>query len=361
MDIGIFLLMQSPEGAASREVYARAVRSARLAESLGFSHLWVAEHHFINYSYSSQPFVLLAHIAALTERIRLGTAIVPLPLHNPLLVAEQAAAVDLLSGGRLELGIGKGYQRFQYERLGVEKSDDHAAYEEAIDLLRRALGGRPFSFEGRRFAVPETLIYPQPLQDPVPVWAAVNSTVAPAVEATVARGINLFSGTLEPISKLVDMRRRYADAFAAAPGAIRIGTQRPVYVSESEAEARVVAEEARWNARAGLSLRHEIGGVTGGRVETAPLPGEPSTDEILAEHMVVGTPEQCIRQLERILAGSGADLFNGNFCFGAMTQDQVERSMRLFAEAVMPVFRPGGAGRARPCRPEHARAAQGSE
>jgi alkanesulfonate monooxygenase SsuD/methylene tetrahydromethanopterin reductase-like flavin-dependent oxidoreductase (luciferase family) len=187
--------------------------------------------------------------------------------------------------------------------------------------------------------VPETLIYPQPLQDPVPVWAAVNSTVAPAVEAAIARGINLFSGTLEPISKLIDMRRRYARAFAAAPRPIRIGTQRPVYVSESEDDARRVAEEARWNARAGLSLRHEIGGVTDGRVQVAPLPGEPSTDEIVAEHMVVGTPEQCVRQLERIRAGSGADLFNGNFCFGAMTERQVERSMRLFAEAVLPAFR----------------------
>ena len=339
MDIGIFLLMQSPEGAASREVYARAIESVRLAEELGFSHAWVAEHHFINYSYSSQPFVLLSHLAAVTERIRLGTAIVPVPLHNPLLVAEQAAAVDLLSGGRLELGLGKGYQRFQYERLGIEKSDDHERYDEAIDLLRLALEGRPFTFEGRHFKVPETLIYPQPLQRPVPAWAAVNSTVAPAVESAIARGINLFSATLEPISKLVDMRRQYAAAFAAAPAPLRIGTQRPVYVSESEDDARRVAEEARWNARAGLSLRHEIGGVVDGRVVTAPLPGEPSTDEIVAEHMVVGTPEQCLRQLERIRSGSGADLFNCNFCFGAMTHRQVERSMRLFAEAVLPKLR----------------------
>ncbi len=339
MDIGIFLLMQSPQGAPSREIYARALRSAQLAETLGFSHVWVAEHHFINYSYSSQPFVLLGHLAALTERIRLGTAIVPLPLHNPLLVAEQAAAVDLLSGGRLELGLGKGYQRFQYERLGIEKSDDHTRYDEAIDLLRLALQGRPFSFEGRHFQVPETLIYPQPLQRPVPTWAAVNSTVPAVVESALARGLHLFSGTLEPISKLFDMRRSYAAAFAAAPGPVRIGTQRPVFVSESEEEARAVVEQARWNARAGLSLRHEIGGVTEGRVSVAPLPGEPSTDTVMAEHMVVGTPEQCLRQLRRIRAGSGADLFNCNFCFGAMSEPQVERSMRLFAESVLPALR----------------------
>lgn len=339
VDIGIFLLMQSPEGAPSGEVLGRALRSARLAETLGFSHLWVAEHHFINYSYSSQPFVLLAHLAALTERIRLGTAIVPLPLHNPLLVAEQAAAVDQLSGGRLELGLGKGYQRFQYERLGIEKSDEQARYDEAIDLLRLALQGRPFSFEGRYFKVPETLVYPQPLQRPVPAWAAVNSTVPAVVEAALARGLHLFGGTLEPISRLVDMRRRYAAAFAAAPGPVRVGTQRPVFVGESEAEVRAVVEQARWNARAGLSLRHEIGGVEDGRVTAAPLDGEPSTEEILAEHMVAGTPEQCLRQLERIRAGTGADLFNCNFCFGAMTEAQVERSMRLFAEAVLPALR----------------------
>ncbi|WP_159460120.1 LLM class flavin-dependent oxidoreductase [Tistlia consotensis] len=339
MDIGIFLLMQSPEGAPSQEVYGRALRSAQLAEALGFSHVWVAEHHFINYSYSSQPFVLLAHLAALTERIRLGTAIVPVPLHNPLLVAEQAATVDQLSGGRLELGLGKGYQRFQYERLGIEKSDDHARYDEAIDLLCLALRGRPFSFEGRWFQLPETLVYPQPLQRPVPVWAAVNSTVPPVVESALSRGLHLFSGALEPISKMIDMRRRYAAAFAGAPGPVRIGTQRPVFVGESEAEARAAVEQARWNARAALSLRHEFGRVEQGRVTVAPLPGEPSTDEIMAEHVVAGTPDQCLRQLRRILAGSGADLFNCNFCFGALSEAQVERSMRLFAEAVLPALR----------------------
>src|SRR3546814_6546977 len=110
MKFGIFLLMQSPTAQPSPEIYARALEIAEMAEQLGFEAVWLAEHHFTNYSHSSQPFVLLSYLAARTRRIRLGTAIVPLPLHDALLVAEQAATVDVLSDGRLELGqIGRAH------------------------------------------------------------------------------------------------------------------------------------------------------------------------------------------------------------------------------------------------------------
>ncbi len=336
MQFGIFLLLQSPAARPSSEVYPRALALAEEAERLGFATVWLAEHHFTNYSHSSQPLVLLSHIAARTERIRLGTAIVPLPLHDPLLVAEQAATVDVLSHGRLELGLGKGYQQYQFDRLAVSRREGLETFDEMVDLTVAALRGEPFRFAGATREVPETLLYPQPVQCPPPIWYVVNSTDRDQVASAARRGFNLFTGTLEPISALTDVRAQL-DALGLGHRP-RIGTQRPVFVTRSEAEAREVVEEVRWNARVTVAMRHDFGHVAQGVVEPLALPSEPGTEAILADRVVIGTPERCIDQLRRIERGLGADSFNCSFWFGDLAQDRVLASMRLFAEEVMPAF-----------------------
>jgi alkanesulfonate monooxygenase SsuD/methylene tetrahydromethanopterin reductase-like flavin-dependent oxidoreductase (luciferase family) len=338
MQFGIFLLLQSPTARPSSEVYPRALELVREAERLGFATVWLAEHHFTNYSHISQPFVLLAHIAAHTARIRLGTAIIPLPLHDPLLVAEAAATVDVLSHGRLELGLGKGYQQYQFDRLSVSRAEQLAAWDELVDLTVAALHGEPFSFAGATRQVPETLIYPQPVQRPPPVWLVVNSTDHAAVASAARRGFNLFTGTLEPISALTNVRAQL-DALDLAHRP-RIGTQRPVYVTRSEAEAREVVEEVRWNARVTVAMRHDLGHVASGVVLPLALPGEPDTEAILDDRVVIGTPERCIHQLRRIRDGLGTDAFNASFWFGDLAQERILGSMQLFADEVMPALAP---------------------
>ena len=336
LDFGIFLLMQSPSARPSSEIYPRAIEIAQTAERLGFETVWLAEHHFTNYSHSSQPFVFLSHLAAKTQRIRLGTAIIPLPLHDPLYVAEQAAAVDVLSGGRLELGLGKGYQQYQFDRLAMEKDTDPVVFQEKVDLTVKALCGQPFTFEGSSREVPETLLYPQPIQQPPPIWCVVNSTNAEAVQAAALRGYNVFSGVLEPISSLTSVRDQVDALGVSHP--IRIGTQRPVFVTESEAEAVDIVEEARWNGRVSVGMRYEFGRIEQGVAVVAPLPEEPTTEAVLEDHMIAGTPDRCIHQLRRIQDGLGADTFNCSFWFGDMPQSKVLSSMHLFADKVMPAF-----------------------
>src|SRR3982750_4357178 len=101
MDIGTFLLMQSPSARSSQEIYARGIELAQAAETLGFHNVWLAEHHFSTYGYLSRPAQLASFIAAKTSRIRVGTAVIVVPLHHPLVVAEEIATLDLVSGGRL--------------------------------------------------------------------------------------------------------------------------------------------------------------------------------------------------------------------------------------------------------------------
>jgi alkanesulfonate monooxygenase SsuD/methylene tetrahydromethanopterin reductase-like flavin-dependent oxidoreductase (luciferase family) len=353
MQIGIFLTMPSPAHEAASIVYARGLDVACEAEQLGFSHVWLAEHHFTNYAYTSRPLLLLSHIAARTRRIRLGTAIIQVPLHHPLVVAEEIATLDVLSGGRVEAGLGKGYQRYQSARLGDGRRAVEGAFDDALALIRRALHEPVFSFEGRAFDVPRTRLFPAPVQPRVPLWLVVNTSVRESVEQAVAAGMNLFTGVLEPIGALTDVRARYPDLAPALAG-LRIGTQRPVFVAATEAQAREAVEEVRWNGRATVQLRHGLAEIDDGVLRVAPLAGEPDTDALLSEHVVAGTAEQCVEQLRRIQSGLGCDYFSASFWFGGLSQARVLDSMRRFARDVMPAFHHGRAAAPRAARPEFA-------
>ena len=126
MNFGTFLLMQSPSARSSREIYARAVEMAQSAETLGFHNIWLAEHHFSTYGYLSRPVQLATYIAARTTRIRVGTAVIVVPLHHPLVVAEEIATLAILSGDRLDIGLGRGYQHYEFERFGLELESGRA-------------------------------------------------------------------------------------------------------------------------------------------------------------------------------------------------------------------------------------------
>ena len=141
MDCGTFLLLQSPGAQDHAEVFARATQMAQTADRLGFDSIWCAEHHFSTYGYLSRPLMFAIHLAAQTERIRVGSAVVVLPLHHPLIVAEEIATADLLSGGRLDVGLGRGYQRYEFERLGQTLDQSRERFDESVDILLKAFAG----------------------------------------------------------------------------------------------------------------------------------------------------------------------------------------------------------------------------
>ena len=141
MDFGTFLLLQSPAAKRPEEVFARGVRLAQAADAMGFDSVWCAEHHFSTYGYLSRPLMLATHLAVRTDRIRVGSAVVVLPLHHPLVVAEEIATADILTGGRLDVGLGRGYQTYEFERLGFALGDSRQRFEEALDVLLKAFAG----------------------------------------------------------------------------------------------------------------------------------------------------------------------------------------------------------------------------
>ena len=168
INFGTFLLMQSPSMRSSQEIYARAVDIAQAAETLGFRNVWLAEHHFSTYGYLSRPAQLATYLAAKTTRLRVGTAVIVVPLHHPLVVAEEIATLDQLAAGRVDIGLGRGYQHYEFERLGLELDSARTRWEESVDIILKALAGGPFTYRGKLFDIPETTIFPQPLQTAAP-------------------------------------------------------------------------------------------------------------------------------------------------------------------------------------------------
>ena len=155
MDIGTFLLLQSTSSRPSQEIYARGVELALAAETLGFRSVWLAEHHFSTYGYLSRPVQLATYIAGKTTRLRVGTAMIVVPLHHPLVVAEEIATLDVVSGGRMDIGLGRGYQQYELERFGFELDAGRSRWDESIDIIFKALEGKPFTYEGKHFKLPE--------------------------------------------------------------------------------------------------------------------------------------------------------------------------------------------------------------
>jgi luciferase family oxidoreductase group 1 len=340
MDIGTFLLMQSPSARTSQEIFARGVELAQAAETLGFRNVWLGEHHFSTYGYLSRPAQLATYIAAKTTRLRVGTAVIVVPLHHPLIVAEEIATLDVLSGGRVDVGFGRGYQHYEFERLGLELEAGRKRWDESIDIIMKAFERRPFSYEGKLFNVPETSIFPQPLQTPhPPIWMVAQSQYA--LEQAVRRGFNVLTGgfgvSVQMLAQFGDQLKKVLEEVqpARAPG---VSVQRAVYVTHSEADAREAAEQARWNMRVTLSLRNHYERVEGGKAVAVPAPDEPGIDDLLERYLVIGTPDTVIRQIRRLQDAVGITHFNCSFWIGDMEHARVLRSMELFASEVMPAF-----------------------
>jgi len=338
MEFGTFLLLQSPSGRSSKEIYSRGIELAQAAETLGFHSAWLAEHHFSTYGYLSRPVQLATYIAAKTTRLRVGTAVIVVPLHHPLIVAEEIATLDVVSGGRVDIGLGRGYQHYEFERFGYELDEGRKRWDESIDIIFKAFEGKPFTYNGKHFAFPETSVFPQPVQTPhPPVWIVAQSPYA--VEAAVRRGFHVLTGGFGvPVSQLADYGRLFSKVVTEVKPRTspRISVQRPVYVTDNEADLRDAVEHARWNMRVTLSLRHHRERVENGVAIPVPGQSEPAMDELLEHMFVMGTPDACVRQIKRLQEQVGITHFNCNFWFGDLEHKRVLRSMERFSKDVMP-------------------------
>ncbi len=162
MDFGLFYLMQRDESWSEEAVYDSDLQQMLAAEALGYHSVWIAEHHFNDYGLCPAPPVLAAFLAARTTRLRFGMGVSLLPLHHPIDLAEQLAVLDVVSGGRLDVGIGRGGTLQDYQTFQSDREEARARVEEGITLLQRSWRGAPFDFQGRFHSAEGVHVRPPP-------------------------------------------------------------------------------------------------------------------------------------------------------------------------------------------------------
>src|SRR5207247_718351 len=212
MRFGTYYFLQAPPALAHAEVFRREIEQMAWTEELGFDSLWLTEHHFIEYGLSVSPTVLAAAAAMRTRRVRIGLAAAILPFHDPIRLAEELAMVDILCGGRLDVGVGRGNRPVEFEGYRVPQIESRERFEEALTILVRAWTLERFAYEGRHYRIPEVRVIPKPLQQPHPPLYVV--CVSPdTIEATALRGLPMLNSLLRgPIDQLAQQRDTYVRA-----------------------------------------------------------------------------------------------------------------------------------------------------
>ncbi|GHF45044.1 LLM class flavin-dependent oxidoreductase [Seohaeicola zhoushanensis] len=301
MEFGVFTLAQQRGyHQSSHEVIENSVEQTVLAEQAGFDAAWCAEHHFNNYSLSPSPLMTVAHWAGRTTRIRLGTAVCILPLyHAPRFLAE-VGLVDGLSNGRLELGIGSGYQEFEFERFGTSLADAGPMFQEYMDVIPLAMQNKIFEYHGNYLDIPPSSIAVRPVQQPMPpIWVTTGN---PRVrERTMREGHNLFvtvlHGGLDAIRGLRGKLEESADAAGTNLDDTKLGFLRCGFASDNKAEIESYLDNARFARRLSESLKERRQQTDDGYLmQEVPLNQEMSLEE-MAANLPVGSVNQVIDRL----------------------------------------------------------------
>ena len=310
------------------EFYGELLEQAEAADELGFDSFWVAEHHFHEYGAIPRPPVWMAAAAQRTRRLRLGSGVVVLPFDNPLRVAEDYAMVDVLSHGRLNLGVGSGYLRHEYAGFNVDPEERRERFDEALEVLLRAWTGERFSYAGRHHRVSEVELNVRPVQQPrPPIWIATLR--ADRAAHIGARGFPVMLipyASAETVDEMAAGLAAYRAAFAGAGerpenGTVPFGFH--CHCAETTAQARRQAREPME------------------RYVRTRLYAVQRPFEALIEQDVVafGDPDEIVRVARRYEAAGFTD-FLGIANFGGLPHKQVLQSMELMARHVLPRFAP---------------------
>src|SRR5262245_37507264 len=176
MKFGLFQSVQLPEPGAQAKYYREALEQVRWAEDLGYHSVWFTEHHFSRHGIVPASMAVLAYLAGVTRSIRLATAVAVLPFHNPIQLAEEAATVDVLSDGRLDFGVGRGYQWGEFHKFNIPMDEATRRFEESLEVMTKAwTATEPFDHRGEFWSFNDMTLHPKPIQTPhPPIWVAAS-------------------------------------------------------------------------------------------------------------------------------------------------------------------------------------------
>jgi alkanesulfonate monooxygenase SsuD/methylene tetrahydromethanopterin reductase-like flavin-dependent oxidoreductase (luciferase family) len=325
-----------------QEVARHTLEMVQMADEGGFNIVWAAEHHALEMTIAPNPFSILAWWANHTNRIRLGTAVIAAPYWHPIKAAGEAAFLDLISGGRLEFGIGSGaYQReFDRMRPGLKQSDAWRYMQEMLPVIR-ALWKGDYEHNGEFWSFPTSTSCPKPLQTDVPVWVAARAPIT--YDYAVKHGCNIQSW---PLTRGMDEAETYmgrmAEAMANNPGKPRpiMAMMRHTALYDRKDEWMVPIRAVQRQLSQFEGLFKNLGDVTNGFPKSIPLDqlgNRAEYDpEMLNKNLMFGTPDEVIEKL-KLYQAIGVDEFIYYASLGLGLKEQ-KRSLELFCKHVIPAF-----------------------
>ena len=353
MRFGTFFFFQAPPHLTHPDIIYRELEQIEWAEELGFDQVWLTEHHFIDYGLSVDPATLAAAAASRTRRVRIGLAAAILPFHHPVRLAEQMALLDIISRGRLDVGVGRGNRPAEFAGYRVPQEESRERFEEAVEVLQRAWREERFSFEGRYFTFKDVRLIPKPLQQPHPPLYQVCVS-KDTIEGCALRGWPMLNswlrGTMDP---LVTQRDTYVAALQKAGRSEaeiadllrNWGVSRQIYVADTDAQALTEAQDAEMWYQDSLRrfmiperIEDAHPSLQEGFRRQAALLANISWEALVRETLAFGSPDTVAGHIEAMRQlGVGQILCWMNF--GGLPQDRIRYSMELFAREVMPRFR----------------------
>ncbi|MBI1198679.1 MAG: LLM class flavin-dependent oxidoreductase [Phenylobacterium sp.] len=334
MRFGLFGgVARTAEVAGDSQTYGTFIDYVVEAEALGFESLFLVEHHFTGDGQLSASLTLLSYLAGITSTMRLGTAVTVMPWHNPVLLTEQAALVDLVSNGRLEMGVGRGYRPNEFHGFCIDPSEAQARFEEAVDLLVKGWTSEErFSHEGAFWKFRDIVVEPQPVQRPhPPLWVAAGSEASIRDAAAKGRRVLLDQfGDMDLTRQRVAWYHDQLDREGRRPedGCIAV-TRGLLLLKDNDPAHREDEIRKRLDVIAAIKASAQIPGSA---------PEQPAgsfvndSREATESAAIIGPPEECIARLKQ-LQSFGVDHVLLNDPWGGVDR------LRLFAKTVMPAFR----------------------
>jgi len=297
-------------------------------EALGFHSSFLVEHHFSGWNQVSATLTLQTALAMRTTTLRLGTAVIVLPWHHPVLLAEQTAMLDLISGGRLDFGIGKGYRHSEFKGFGIPQEEAEPRFEEALEVIQRSWTSRErFSHRGRFWQLQDIVVEPPTAQQPhPPIWVAAAS--APSIRRAAARGFNLILDQYaapEVIGERIALYRAECEASGRRFDPMHVAVARQVYVAKDKADKEAALERLAKFTQRTVAVSRAPGGKAGAHVLAyADTAGETEANALY------GTADEISRKLEAV-SKAGAE-------YALLTISGGKEQLRSFARDIMPEF-----------------------
>jgi len=341
MKLGLFNLMtQRDQSVTPRQIVDDTAAMVRLADEIGFDIAWFAEHHFSNYSVCPSPLMMASYCAGMTQNIRLGAAVLVLPLYNPVRLVQEIGLLDVQSGGRAVIGIGSGYQKYEFDRYHRKLSDKTEIAMELWDIIEMALRDGAIDYKGKHFDIPPSPIAIRALQKPMPEIYVTG--LEPAVLQRAARGghVPFITAGWRGIQLLRDMHKHiHAQYGAVGVSADRrpLGVQQYVYVTDDKADALDVAERARYIGRVVTAMRAGDPVLSDHFIQAPPIPDEPPL-EAFRDNLVIGDPHYVAEKLVGEIRELGTTHLSCFMQIGSLEGKRATRSLSRFAAEVVPLM-----------------------